>query len=75
MVEGGQRLRSGHGRFIGLWLITVISLMTSFSLDPDQSGGQGVEGDADQGRVTAVGLLTTPEPAPVIRQRRRMRDR
>lgn len=73
VVEAASGFRWSRAAFIGLWLITVISLMTSFSLLRDQSEVREWKATQTRVEVTAVGLLDqTPNPPPVIRQRRRM---
>ena len=73
VVEATSGFRWARSAFIALWLITIVSLMTSFSLLRDQSETREWKAEQTRVEVTAVSLLgQTPKPPPVTRQPRRM---
>ena len=73
VVEALRGFAWSRATFVALWLITAISLLTSFSLLRQQSEGREWKAEQTRIEVTAVSLLAdTPSPPPVSRQPRRM---
>jgi hypothetical protein len=75
-VEATRGLRWSRGAFVGLWLVTVVCLLSGFGLLREVSDWYKDRGEQMRAEVTAVSLLesTGRAPAPRLQPRDKLSD-